>query len=97
MPPLSTNHELRNYTDAVAMYSEFQRSGWSAAASRSERICSQTSMPSALLAGALFIDKMIPDELHCILNETRVGNFFSFSSIFIYISLESTYKIYLST
>ena len=60
MPPLSSQHELRNYTDAVVQFSNFQKSGWSAAASRSSRICSQTSMPSNLLADSLFIDKMLP-------------------------------------
>ena len=72
MPLLSTEHELRNYDDALVHYREFQKSGWSAAASRTERIYSQTSMPSSLLEDSLFIEKMIPDELHCLLNETRV-------------------------
>lgn len=72
MPLLSSEHELRNYNDAVVHFEEYQKSGWSAAASRTERICSQTCMPSDLLEDSFFIDKMIPDELHCILNETRV-------------------------
>ena len=76
MPLMSTEHELRNYSDAVGMFSVFQKSGWSAAVSRTERVCSQTCMPSDLLADSLFIDKMIPDELHCILNETRVKNLY---------------------
>lgn len=72
MPLLSTEHELRNYDDALVHYSEFQKSGWSAAASRTDRVYSQTSMPSSLLSDSLFIEKMLPDELHCLLNETRV-------------------------
>lgn len=56
------------------MFSEYQNSGWTTECSRSDRVCSQTHAPSNLLEGSPFIDKFLPDELHCILNETRVRN-----------------------
>ena len=76
MPDLQIEQNLRNYSDALNMYSTYQKSGWSAKEARSDRVCSQTSVPSPLLEGSLFIDYLLPDELHILLNEARVSCLF---------------------
>ena len=73
MPDLQKEQNLRNYSDALNMFGTYQKSGWSANEARSDRVCSQTTVPSLLLEGSLFIDCLLPDELHILLNEARVS------------------------